>query len=223
MAIPIWNKKTGEVWVADFDLAMIKGLGGLPDASDADNPCYAVNIPGASSTKVPIYFNQPEQIYKNRKAPSIIIMRDDLSPALNRWMGVGQLEYRAGVSGTEILINGVSGYTQFVSKPQAMPYDFIYTIVCFDRYERTVQPILKQVLKSFPPIGKLYVTDSLGLLRSYEAKSEGPIPNTKELVDAVNRFVSYTVTVRVEGEIDLTTPTETSGVTGFNLQLHRMK
>lgn len=203
-------------------MGIMAAIGGAIDTSNQCDPTYAVNIPGASETKVPIFFNQPEMIYKARQAPSILIQRDDFTPALNRWMGVGQLEYRAGVPGTEYLaINGVSGFTQYVSKPQAMPYDFTYTIICFDRLERNVQPIVKQVLKSLPPIGKIFVTDSLGLLRSYEARSEGPIPSPREIVDPVNRFVSYTISVKVDGEIDLTDPVTTNAATGFELRMHR--
>lgn len=224
--IPIWNKQTGDVWVRNFDEGVLKALGALPDPSDPNDPCYSVVIAPIISTdpaeKVPVYFSQPNMVYRPKKVPSITISRDDFSPALQRWMGVGQLEYRAGVSGTEAVFgNGVSGYTQYVSKPQAMPYDFSYTIVCTHVSDRMVQGLLRLVLKSFPPIGKLFVNDSLGLLRSYEARSEGPIPTTKDSVDAVNRFVSYTVNVRVDGEIDLTSPYSSSSVTGFDLVISR--
>lgn len=222
MSIPIWDKQTGEVWIRDFDTGIMMGLGASIDLCDPNIPTFAVQIPGASQTKVPVFFNQPDMIYRKRTSPSIVIMRDDFTPALNRWMGVGQLEYRAGVSGTEfVAANGVSGYTQYVSKPQAMPYDFTYTITCFDVYEKNVQPIVKQVLKSFPPIGKIYVTDSLNLLRSYESRSEGPIPSPREVVDPVNRFVSYIISVRVDGEIDLTDPVTSGAATGFSLNVER--
>lgn len=222
MAISVWDKQTGEVWIRDFDEAIMKALGATIDMTNECDPTFAVQINGASETKVPVWFNQPEMIYKTRHAPSILIMRDDFTPALNRWMGVGQLEYRAGVAGTEyVASNGVSGFTQYVMKPQAMPYDYVYTIVCFDRAERNVQPIVKQVLKSFPPIGKIFVTDSLGLLRSYEARSDGPIPSPREVVDPVNRFVSYTVSVKVDGELDLTDPVYTNAATGFDIRMHR--
>jgi len=224
--IPVWDKKTGDVWIRSFDEGIVKGLGAVPDPSDPNDPCYAVMVPAFFSTdpteKVSVYISQPNMIYRPKKVPSITIARDDFSPALQRWMGVGQLEYRAGVSGTEmVLSNGVSGYAQYVSKPQAMPYDFVYSIVCSHTSDRMVQGLLRLVLKSYPPVGKLFVNDSLGLLRSYEARSEGPIPTTKENIDVVNRFVSYTITVRVDGEIDLSTPSTSSSVSGFDLIMSR--
>lgn len=222
MAIPVYNKQTGEVWIRDFDIGIFNAIGASVDLSNDCDPTYALNVVGASETKVPVFFNQPEMIYKKRHAPSILVQRDDFTPALQRWMGVGQLEYSAGVSGTEyVMTNGVSGYLQWVRKPQAMPYDFIYTITCFDKTERNVQTIVRQVLKSLPPVGKIFVTDSLGLLRSYEARSEGPIPSPREISDAVNRFVSYTISVRVDGEIDLTDPVYTGAATGISLRLNR--
>jgi hypothetical protein len=224
MTIPIWNSQTGQVWIRDFDYGILNGIGASLDTtcSDQQKPTFAINIAGPTESKVPVFFNDPEQIYKHRHAPSILIQRDDFTPALNRWMGVGQLEYRAAVYGSGgVLINGTSGFAQYVSKPQAMPYDFVYTITCFDNYEGNVQFLVKQVLKSFPPIGKIWVTDSLGLLRSYESRSEGPIPSPRENIDPVNRFVSYTISVKVDGEIDLTDPIVADAVSGFSLNLHR--
>jgi len=225
MSIPIWDKQTGEVFLRNFDQGVIDTLGATPDASVPDDPCFALYIPGVSdpTNRVTVYMNNPEQIYKMKRFPLISILREDPTIALQRWMGVGQLEARYGVSGTGLVIGGVSGFTQYVSKPQATPFDFTYNITCMDRYERNVQPILLQVLKSFPHIGKLFVKDSLGLQRTYEARSEGSLTPLKENVDPVNRIVSYTVTVRVDGEMDLTSAISTSAVTGFDITTRPLK
>ena len=227
MPIQVWPNQTGEVWVRDFDYGVLNGLGATLNVEWTEKrkrPTFAIQLGPKTATEslVPVFFNDPEMIYKERHAPSILIQREDITPALQRWMGIGQLEYRAGVSGTGVVLtNGTSGFAQYVSKPQAMPYDFLYTITCFDRYEGNVQYLLKQVLKSFPPIGKIYVTDSMGLLRTYESRSEGSIPSPREIIDPVNRFVSYTISVKVDGEIDLTDPVVSDAVTGFNLNLYR--
>jgi len=225
MSIPIWNNPTGEVFLRNFDQGVVDSLGALPDASVPEDPCFALYIPGVSdpTNRVTVYMNAPESIFKFKRFPLISITRQDPTLALQRWMGVGQLESRFGVSGTGIVIGGVSGFTQYMSKPQATPYDFTYDILCMDRYETTVQPILRQVLKTFPQIGKLFVKDSLGLQRTYEARSEGSLVPVKENVDPVNRIVSYTVTVRVDGEMDLTSAVTRTAVTGFDLTTRPLK
>ncbi len=225
MSIPIWPNPTGEVFLRNFDQGVIDSLGATPDQSVPEDPAFVLYIPGVSdpTNRVTVYMNNPEQIYKMKRFPLISIQREDPTLALQRWMGVGQLEARFGVSGTGLVIGWVSGFTQYVSKPQATPYDFTYNITCMDRYENQVQPILKQVLKSFPQIGKLYVKDSLGLQRTYEARSEGSLTPLKENIDAVNRIVSYTVTVRVDGEMDLTSAVTTTAVTGFDIRTRVLK
>ncbi|MBK9390498.1 MAG: hypothetical protein IPN68_09990 [Bacteroidetes bacterium] len=238
MAIKVHPTKTGEVGVRDFDLGVLSTLGATPDTQglfadsdfkknianfNAQDFCYKIVVPGSSgSGAVPVYFAQPDAPYRKKYFPLIVVSRDEFSPALQRWMSVGQLEYRAGEAGSYIVAgNGVSGFTQYMSKIQAMPYDFIYTISVFDRYENTIQPVLMKVLQSFPPVGKLFVKDSLGLQRTYEVYQEGGVSSQHEIVDAAQRIRGYSITIRVEGEIDLVTPVDRSAVTGFDLNLIR--
>jgi hypothetical protein len=220
--IPVWNQITGEVNVRDFDQGVMDGLDGVPFA-DPTHPCYSVPVPypDGSTRNVSAYFDQPEAIFRLKIFPFITIHRDDPTLAMHRWMNVGQLEYRAGVSGTEAVINGVSGFLAYQAKIQAFPFDFTYTISGYDRYENTAQPILNYLLRHFPPLGKLFVTDSLGLQRSYEAYFEGSVANLQTLTDAVTRARGYAITVRVEGELDLTDPYVTSAVTGLEVFQHR--
>jgi hypothetical protein len=191
--------------------------------SGAVDPCYKLNIPGASRNPISVYFAKPEQIFKKKVFPFVSIERDDFSPAMQRWMSVGQLEYKVGVSGTQATINGRTGFLMNEIKFQAMPYDFIYTISCFDRYERTVQPILLKLLQQFPPVGKIKVFDSLELERSYECYMEGPVASIHEIVDPTMRVRGYSFTIRVEGQLDLAGPFTTNAVSGVDLRVLRMK
>lgn len=225
MTIPIWDKITGNVFVTNFDQAMFSGLGAVPDVSSPTDPCYKLSVViGSETVKIPVYFSQPEPIFQKKIFPFITIFREDITPAMHRWMGVGQLEYRAGVSGTSIILNsGVSGYTQYQSKPQAYPFDITYTISVWDRYERTALTILQKVLKAYPPVGRLIVYDSLNLRRSYEYYLEGAIANLQEVIDPVTRARGYAITIRVEAELDLEEFYTSDSVSGVSLAIHPMQ
>lgn len=236
MAIKVHPSQTGEVGIRNFDIGIMDTLGASPDTDglfadkdfkknisnfNANDYCFKLVVPSVSNGAVPVYFAQPDTPYRAKYFPLITISRDDIVPNLQRWMNVGQLEYRAGIPQSYVVINGVSGYTQYVSKQQAMPYDFFYTISVYDRYERSVQTVLLKVLQSFPPIGKLFVKDSLGLQRTYEVYQEGGVSPLNEIVDAAQRIRGYSITIRVEGEIDLIAPVDKQAVTGFDLNMIR--
>lgn len=222
MAIPVWDQPTGTVDVRAFDQGIPYSMGARAMV-DPDFPCYslAVPFPDGTTQNINVYFAQPEQIFKKKTYPFITISRE-FEPVMSRWMNVGQLEYKIPVAGTGLIVNGVSGYGTMTSKIQAFPYDFTYTISCYHRYENLVQPILAKLLKLWPPLGKLFVIDSLGLLRTYEAYMESPIANLSELLDSVTRLRGYGLTVRVEGELDLIdSPYTLDTVTGVQLNIHR--
>jgi hypothetical protein len=219
--IRIFNQRTGNVFLRNFDEGVFATLGATPDPTSVPDPCYTLPISfGNAMKKVPVYFTQPEQIFKKMIYPFITVHRDEVSVAMHRWMGVGQLEYRAGVSGTQMVIGGVSGFAQYESKPQAIPHDITYTVSVWDRYEASAQMILQNVLKAMHPIGRLMVYDSLNLQRSYEYYWEGSIASLQELIDPVTRVRGYALSLRVEGELDLTQPVSTDAVTGMNLYLN---
>lgn len=226
MAIPIWPYKTGTVFLRNFDEGIFRTMGANPDPSSTTDPCYSliVTINGID-TKVPVYFSQPEAIFKKMVFPFITVTRDDVALAMHRWMGVGQLEYKVGVSGTQtILPSGVSGFSQYEFKFQAFPHDITYTIQAWDRYESPAQSILLSVLNSFYPVGKLIVYDSLMLRRTYEYYWEGSIANLQEMIDPVTRARGYALTIRVEGELDIAnTPSLFDSVSGINMGLSRIK
>lgn len=228
MTIPVWPDLTGQVFLRNFDQGMVDTIGAITDPTNPPgDPRFILTVPGATDQTVKVYFAKPEAIFRKKVYPFITIDREEFTPALHRWMGVGQLEYRTGVSGTQIFVQtsrdgtGVSGFGQYQTKPQAIPYDIVYTVTCFDRYEGPAQAMLLKLLKVFPPVGKVFVSDSLGLNRTYEAYQEGAIANLKEVIDPVTRFIGYAITVRVEGELDLADPSVGNTVTGFGLNLHR--
>lgn len=214
MSIPIHDQKTGGMFLRQFDSGVLSTLGATPDPSDPVDPCYALHVQFVDGLrKVPVYFSQPEAIFKKKVFPFVVVNRDDISLAMHRWMGVGQLEYRVRNIDTQ----------ELTTKPQAFPHDLTYTISVWDRYEPLAQTILKQVLKALNPVGRLLVNDSLGLQRSYEYYWEGSIANLQEIIDPVTRARGYALTIRVEGELDLVDEDTSGTVSGVDLFLHRTK
>lgn len=224
MSIKVWDQTTGDVFLRNFDQGVIETLGAENDPNAfvmvngqrIPDPCFKLDVNG---TEVPVYFSQPEPVFKKKVFPFITVNRDDVTPVMSRWHGPGQLEHKVGASGVVVLPNGVSGYGSSSLKFQAYPYDISYTISCWDRYEASVQPILAKVLRALPPIGRIMVKDSLNLSRSYEYYSEGSIANLQEVIDAATRARGYAITIRVEAELDLLDRITTNAVTGIDLSL----
>lgn len=224
MAIII-DKKVGFVWVTDFDLGMVTTIGsdlGLYfDKTDPEVPCYALNIPGLDVNPVRIFMGEPDVVFVHKKFPAIVITRNSFDEDLSRWMGVVQTDYIAGVSGTEMVIDGVSGFGSYETKPSATPYNLSYTITCYSYLERQVQLILSKVLKQFSPGCKIFVKDSIGLNRSYDAWVEGGVIPQHEIVDASRRVKGYSFDVTVQGELDLGDLSIFGSVSGIELNLHK--
>lgn len=225
MSIPVHSSQTGSVFLRDFDEGVLNALGAVsnPNAFRIENgqripdPCHKIEVAGES---IPVYFSQPEQVFRKKVYPFVTINRDDFVPAMNRWHGPGQLEYKAGVGGL-VTIEGRTGHLEHSMKFQAYPYDITYTVSCWDRYENTLHPILAYVLRRLPPIGRIVVKDSLNLVRSYELYGEGSVAALGEIIDPVTRARGYAITIRVEGEMDLSEQTQSNAVGSIELNLHK--
>lgn len=215
---PMYSKITGEVFIRNFDKGVADRIGAVETI--APRRGYYVNILGANPLKVPIIWTNPEQVYEDKIYPSIIINRDAVEPAFQRWHSVHQIEYMAGVSGTEesVVVGGVSGaagivggttvsgYGKVETKAQAYPYDLFYTISVYARYEHEAQPMIKYILRRFPQYSRIFVIDSLGESRSYSTFGESGIQDLSEIVDVADRVKAYAISFRVEGELDLEDP-----------------
>jgi len=129
-----------------------------------------------------------------------------MEPALNRWLSVKSVEYSSGVSGTDEVIDGVSGFSRIEQKEQAWPFDIYYTISCYARYEHEAIPMMKRLLKTFRPYSKIDLTDSLGDNRSYTVFAETGVQDIGEFVDVADRLKAYTIDIRIEGELDVNDP-----------------
>lgn len=208
-----YTPRIGTIWLRAYDEGIIKKLGGtLNPAGETANTYYVQFtsqdcIGPNTSLNVPVHFGNPEPIFTNKTYPSYSVKRDSIEPNLARWHSVGQMQQVWGVTGTEETINGVPGYRQVEVHQQAWPYDITYTITAYARYEYEAQTLLRNMLRKFPPISAVRVIDSLNENRTYECFNSNAISDLSEIVDVSERVKAYSITVRVEGEIDLTEPT----------------
>ena len=132
----VGDKIVGYVDIRSFDQGVMTTLNAIYGGQAVNSipaPCYSLAIPMPDGTTryVPAYFDGPEPIYQQKVMPFVTVHREDPVLAMHRWMGVGQLEYRAGVSGTQASVSGsdgiICGFSSYQSQIQAFPYDIGYT------------------------------------------------------------------------------------------------
>lgn len=211
------NEPTGDVFIRNFDEGIVKTLGAvaridtLPSLNRRING-YWLDETFTDPTAVPVIFNNPEQIFEHKIYPSYHVARSNIEPALHRWHSVKQLEYIAGVSGTETVVDGVSGFTSVETKAQAWPVDIYYAISCYARYEHEAVPMAKRILSVYKPYSKIELTDSLGESRSYTVFAETGLQDIGEVVSVADRLKAYSLDLRVEAELDLQDPITRSTV-----------
>lgn len=232
--MPVYSPRTGEVFIRNFDQGVVERLGGFVSTEPNHPTCpgrkgYWVDLAATEPSRVPIIFNNPEQIYEKKIYPSFLVTRESVAPAMQRWHSVKQLQYVQGVEGTEQTVNlqsvssmppnYVSGFGQIESRPQAYPYDLFYSIYAYARYEHEAIGMVKQLLRQFPPYSRISVIDSLGDVRRYTTFTEGDVSDIGEFTDVADRSKSYTMQIRVEGELDLLDPTVRSTMIDFQTTL----
>lgn len=213
-----YTPRIGTIWIRAYDEGIVKKLGGVLGVSGENPNTYYVQfgsqdcIGPNTSLNVPVVFGNPEPIFANKIYPSYSVKRDGMEPNLARWHSIGQMQEHWGVTGTEEIVNGVTGYREVEIAPQAWPYDLTYTISLYARYEYEAQTLLKRLMRKFPPRSSVTAIDSLNNNRTYECFNDSSLADLSELVDVSERVKSYSITVRVEGEIDLADPLITKSV-----------
>lgn len=202
---------TGSVFVRNFDQGIIETLGAVVredflTSLNIRRSGYWIDETFTAPTAVPLFFNNPEPIFEKKIYPSYLIVRNSIVPDLRRWHSVKQLEYMVGVSGTEEVIAGVSGYGSVEVKAQAWPFNIFYECSCYARYEHEAIPMMKRLLKTYQPYSRMSLIDSLNEIRKYSVFGESGIEDIGEFVDSADRLKAYSVSIRVEGELDVNDP-----------------
>lgn len=163
---------------------------------------------------IPVTFAFPEDIYEHWRKPGIVVSRDDISPAMQRYHP-GALQYNApSKSSRPVVVNGITGASSNETLSQAVPFDLTYTINIITAGSRgNANRILDHVLRIYPPYAAVYVKDSLGDQRTYSAWMDG-VSMLDENADVSERTIGFAVSLRVEAEFDLSDPEIHATVTG---------
>ncbi len=223
------KRQTGTVTLRDFDQGVVETLGAvvIPNenqigyfiAYDKIGVEAPPGLPG-----IPIIFGSPEDSFERYKLPMILVRRDGIDPALNRWHP-GALQYRAPAAGALLktaVISAASGTTvsafdRMEELQQAVPYDLTYTIKVVSKYRgggtkklvsgntAHANALLAYVLRIYQPYTAVIVKDSLGDYRSYEGFVDSLSPSDDGF-EVGDRVIGFDVTLRVEAELDLNDP-----------------
>lgn len=212
--------RTGIVTLRDFDQGVIETLGAT--VTDENYFLAVAGIaPPPGVVGVPVTFAFPDDAYEKYRMPAVVIRRDDLSPATQRWHP-GAMQYRAPGEGANPVVasTGASGFDRMEESQQAVPYDILYTISIMARHRGATGQrhqsnlILNHVLRVYQPYCLVRVKDSLGDFRTYEAFNEG-VGMLDEAPGVTERSVGFAITLRVEAELDLNDPAVSKTVTAF--------
>jgi hypothetical protein len=219
------TRRFGVVGIRAFDQGVVTSLGGIlfdrnfyvpvllredehmVQISGVDPPPHDPPLPG-----IPITFANPEDIFERYRLPAILVSRDDMSPAMQRWHPTS-LQYRAPSphsTRVQLTVGGapISGPDKIVERQQAIPYDLSYTISVQARdrdqpgIRSSVNAIATRVMQLFPPYGVVRVIDSKNEERLYDAfqESTAPLDESRGVAD---RMLGFAITLRIEGELDL--------------------
>lgn len=221
------GQRTGTVALRNFDEGVVETLKAevRPDADGqpnywllALNGIPLTDLPEVNTPPgmpgIPVTFAFPEDIYEHWRKPGIIVSRDDVSPAMQRYHP-GAMQYNAPAQNArQVVSGGVTGYSSMETLSQAVPFDLQYTISIITVGSRnTANRLLDHVLRIFPPYAAIYVRDSVGDQRTYSAWMDG-VSMLDELADVSERTIGFAVALRVEAEFDLTDPEIRPTVTG---------
>ena len=212
----------GDVDLRSFDEGIVLTLGGK-----VINNQYYISIEGVDpppgEPAIPVHFQSPEDLFANFRYPAFVIMRDDISVASERLHSM-PLKYRAPArTAVPVSVSTPDGqqnyYNRVAEKAGAVPYSITYSINVYHTLrggfggKRAANTMLTYVLSTFPSFSQVFVRDSLGMWRTYEAFQEGVV-SFDDSPAILERMIQYTVTVRVAAEYDLsivtTSPTVTS-------------
>lgn len=211
---------TGTVRLRDFDAGVVETLKArvITSATGQGNyfltelsgqPVSSYNMPlvPPGQPGIPVTFAYPEDVYERWLKPCIVVSRDDIAPAMQRYHP-GALQYNAPVmTSRSVAVPGRGfGYAESESLAQAVPMDITYSINIITIGSRNLaNAMLDHVLRIYPPYAAIYVRDSLDDQRTYSAWNDG-VSVLDELADVSERTIGFAVTLRVEAELDLSEP-----------------
>lgn len=209
----------GFVTLQDYDRGVIETLKAVVTQENGINgyfiPYDTIGVeapPGLPG--IPVVFANPEDQWQRYKLPMIVVRRDSMDAAMQRWHP-GTLQFRSASPNSYVeAINGATGPSKRISRPQAVPYDLQYTIIVVSKFRgggdkkleagksSHVNALLHHIQCIYQPYSKVYVRDSKGDYRSYSVFVDN-ITTTDESRAIADRVVGFEMPIRIEGEIDL--------------------
>lgn len=194
---------------------------GPNDANPADQIVLTIpTLPVGQDPKNPqnrarVIMKDPEQPTQWNLFPRVVVARDSVTFAPERWHPITE-EYRIEAPGSQQVTvpywtkenptGTKTGPTGNEVKVQAWPYDLTYTVECWHRFREWATHMVFQVMTRLEPYGSLFLTDSLGEVRSYDVFMESGPTDLTEVLSLTDRGVGYSLTWRVTGELDLEAP-----------------
>ncbi len=179
---------------------------------------------------IPITFSYPEEVFENYSIPVLWVERVGFDPAMQRWHP-GMLQYRTSGRGAlpsryapESTSIDRSGFDRVEQIDQAVPFDISYSLNVVTRNRgaggnsQGGNRLLRHVLGIYPPYCAVWLKDSIGDVRSYEAFMEGVSP-LDDVAEVADRVIGFSVSLRIEGELDLTDPVIRNTVTARTTSL----
>jgi len=248
---------SGIVGLRNFDAGVVETLGAEVHDVDTGRGLHSNYYIGSALLPVepapglpgvPITFSHPEDVYARYRQPVIVVRRDDISPAMNRWHP-GQKSWRAPAqtaspvsvtfdSGTRAA-RTVTGYDRYESKDTGVPFDITYSVMIYAR-DRGKGPLPRKGV----PTG---FTDAAGSPRNqvnrildYALRKFAPycqivvqdslgdgrkysafmeaVSHLDEVPEVTERVLGFAITLRVEAELDLSDPVVQRAATALTLR-----
>lgn len=232
------RSRNGTVNLRSFDEGVVTTLGATIDEntqtywltiSSIDGPPGAPTDKLTGEIRVPIVFSIPEDVFSQYEIPIIVVRREGLTPALNRWMP-GQLQYRTpAYSSSQVTYAPGSKFQKTgpdsVEQVQmAVPFDIDYTISLISRHRgvkggqrNQAHRTLDHVLRIYQPWSMVKLIDSIGDERTYEATMESVTP-LDSIPEVSERVVGFSLSLRVQAELDLAPTENYRTLTSINIQ-----
>ena len=222
--------RTGTVFIEDFDTGLVTTFGSVLKTitlDDEEVQDYAVQIPGVTGPDeydglIPVIFQEPEDVYQTGYIPHIAISRSAITPAMQRWHPVGKAyQVPSKVAQTVAAQDGSEGPSLNELKGYALPFDITYDIHMRARLRLQANRMLKYMGRFIWAYGSIFFTDNEGDERGYVAYLES-IDNLDELVEFSDRTLGFTMSVRVEAELDFSDPLVVPTARAFGISVENL-
>lgn len=203
-----FGERTGDVDYQDWDEAMLRGIGALPDSYK--NEWYLpldgifIKVDGRQEpiTRALVVYKRPEPTAITATVPMIAVIRDSIVPAEARLLSP-TVQYRLPCEGASMVsAGGDIGWTSYETKDKEQPYDFFYTFECWARYRTVAQMLLLMIMRKFPHRGSVTLLDGIENPRTYAVYQQG-VTDLTDVSSLVERIPGYALSLRVEAELTL--------------------